>query len=254
MLKQQMVNILSNFQTISLEEMDTVRLMQRTDTKYAFTTSELLRILPLLKDHYKVLKINDVLLSTYESTYFDDEELTSYQDHHNKKLYRSKIRFRKYIDSDIIFFEIKLKIKGRTVKHRIPVSEMRDEISPEQMGFIRNAGFKGEQLHMVLRNTYNRMTLVGINHPERLTIDVNLSYNRDGKIKIIPNIAIAELKQDKADRTSPFYQMMREARLRPSGVSKYCIGVIKLFGKKNVKYNRFKKNLIIIKKIKKHVA
>ena len=62
------------------------------------------------------------------------------------------------------------------------------------------------------------------------------------------------MKQAKASRISPFYQLIKEKQIRPNRISKYCIGVIKLFGKENVKYNRFKKKLIKLKKIENNVA
>lgn len=254
MLIKQLDNILRKFESIQLEEMDNVQLMQRTDTKFAFTMDELLHLLSSLEKDYKVLEINGIVLPHYESLYFDDADLQFYQDHHNKKLNRAKIRFRKYVESDVIFLEIKQKVKGKTIKHRIPAAHISDEINPEQMDFIQNAGYDGKQLQAVLKNSFNRMTLVGKDEEERLTIDINLQYSRNEHNKKLNGIVIAELKQKKVNRNSPFYQLMKDYQLRPSGLSKYCIGVIKLFGKKNVKYNRFKKNLLTIKKIKPNVA
>ena len=42
---QQLLNILNGFQPITLEEMDRVKLMNRTDTKFAFTYEQLEHIL-----------------------------------------------------------------------------------------------------------------------------------------------------------------------------------------------------------------
>ena len=108
--------LLKPFEAISLKEMDRVKLMNRMDTKFAFTTADLSRILPLLIAHYRVLTIEGTNTPHYESLYFDDEKFSFFKDHHNGKGDRFKVRIRKYVESNIFFLEIKHKIKGRTDK------------------------------------------------------------------------------------------------------------------------------------------
>ena len=52
---------------------------------------------------------------------------------------------------------------------------------------------------------------------------------------------MAELKQPGVDRTSPFMQRMRAARVRPAGMSKYCVGVSLLYSA--LQHNAFKPTL-----------
>ena len=83
---------------------------------------------------------------------------------------------------------------------------------------------------------------------ERLTIDFDFAFKRHPK-KInneYNNIIIAELKQEKLNRNSFFYKVMRENRLRKTGMSKYCFATSSIFP--SLKYNRFKSNFSILEK------
>jgi len=242
------------FDFITLGEMDQVQLMNRVDTKFAFSQDQLATILYLLKDYYRILSVEGVLLSEYESLYYDNNELTSYSDHHRKKPNRFKVRYRKYVSSNIVFLEIKHKKNGRTEKNRTSVPSIPNEMSDEQSSFLKKNGFKGENLKPSLLNSFGRITLVSNEKNERLTLDLNLTFEWGEKKKIIENVIIAELKQAEAMRSSPFYQLMKQNQIRPLNISKYCLGIVAIYGKRNVKYNRFKSKLLKIKKIQSYVA
>ena len=107
---QNISSILLKFEPISLEEMDSVKLMERTDTKYVFPISELAEILEGMITQYRLLEINNVRIQRYESLYYDTKDFLLYRKHLIGKPDRYKIRFRRYIDSDgLTFFEIKHK-------------------------------------------------------------------------------------------------------------------------------------------------
>ena len=109
--------ILSSFDSISLNEMDEVKLMNRTDTKFIFEYSLLQKVLNEIKDHYYVLNIDGVRLNAYRSLYFDTDDFKFYFDHHNGKKSRIKVRYREYMDSGLCFLEVKKKIiKARLLK------------------------------------------------------------------------------------------------------------------------------------------
>ena len=55
---------------------------------------------------------------------------------------------------------------------------------------------------------------------------------------------VAELKQEKFNRQSAFFSLMKSRMIRPYRLSKYCIGAIELYGTDCIKYNRFKEKLI----------
>ena len=54
---KELSSILAQFEPTSLEEMEMVKLMDRTDTKFTFNVSQLELVLNEVKDDYKVLEI-----------------------------------------------------------------------------------------------------------------------------------------------------------------------------------------------------
>lgn len=251
---QQLDNIINAFDPIHLDEMNGTALMNRVDTKFVITFGQLLKFLPELQEHYKILEIEGLRLPSYESEYYDSDTLDFYIDHHRKKVDRFKVRFRKYVESDLSFLEVKHKNKGRTDKQRIMVKDLPGKMNEEHTEFVKSTGVKQDKLNYILTNKFHRITLVGKKHVERLTFDLNLEFNGNNNTKMLSNLVIAELKQERLTRTSPFYSIMKRMLIRPYRISKYCIGVIELYGKENVKYNRFKKKLLKINKLQANVA
>jgi hypothetical protein len=86
---------------------------------------------------------------------------------------------------------------------------------------------------------------VNRNSPERVTLDLNLTFKDANQDRTIENMVIAEVKQDKA-ATSSFIKMMKKLRIREGSISKYCYGVITL--NQSIKHNNFKSKLVQIKK------
>lgn len=246
--------ITESFDPIGLVDMDKVQLMNRVDTKFVFSLNELEHFLPLLKDHYFILNVEGVLLSDYESLYFDDKNFSFYINHHKKKVDRFKVRYRKYVHSDLSFLEVKHKNKGRTDKSRVRVDDIPTNLSADDIQFVESTGINNSELIPTLLNNFSRITLVSKKMDERLTLDLNLTFKWKDKKEVIENIVIAELKQGKAMRNSPYYQLMKDRLIRPLRISKYTIGIVMLYGMKNIKYNRFKKKLLKIKKIQHNAA
>ena len=246
--------IAESFDPIGLKEMDTVQLMNRVDTKFVFTQEKLIELLPKLKENYFLLNVNGVLLSKYESLYYDDKEFSSYFDHHNRKVDRFKIRYRKYVNSNLSFLEVKHKNKGRTDKSRIRVEGIPESMNNLDFDFVKNTGVKSDELKPSLLNKFSRITLVSKKMNERLTLDLNLTFSWNSEEKLIENIVIAELKQGKAMRNSPFYVLMKKNQIRPLRISKYTIGVIFMRDKAAIKYNRFKKKLLKLLKLQTNAA
>ena len=112
--------ILDSFNPISLDEMSSIRLMNRIDSKYLANEEQLKQLLLMAQGEYMVQAINGVRQSEYSTQYLDDRYNTMYLNHHNGRLTRQKVRIRTYVDTGDYFFEIKLKNNhGRTKKKRI---------------------------------------------------------------------------------------------------------------------------------------
>lgn len=243
-----------HLQPISLEEMDRVKLMNRMDTKFAFRKEQLISLLPQLAAYYSILEINGNRTPSYTSLYFDTNNLRFFYDHHRGKTDRFKVRFRKYIDSDLSFLEIKHKYKGRTDKKRIRVADIPESLTNEQKIFLSEAIHDNLELEPHLWNAFHRLTLVNKYANERLTLDFDLVFKWQDKDVQFENLIIAELKQNKLDRNSAFFSVMKKMGIRPYRLSKYCIGAIELYGDSDLKYNRFKKKLLTLKKINNYAS
>lgn len=228
--------------------MDSVKLLNRVDTKFTFNSC---RLIPLLKDlsqFYNVLDICGLRQCRYKTLYFDTPDLRMFTLHHNGKLNRYKVRLRRYEDSDANYFEIKFKDnKKRTIKKRISRKEFKEEITGKAERFLaETCPFTAEMLKPAVLVYYKRITLVSKSFTERLTIDVNLLFEKDGQQKAFDQLCIVELKQDSSNR-SPALDLMRKFHIRDVSMSKYCFGIISLF--ENAKKNNFKPKLKEINKI-----
>ena len=240
---------LNKFETITLSEMDDVKLMSRTDTKFVFNFLRLPEFLEKLSPFYKVLLIDGNLIHDYKSLYFDTEDRKFYIEHHNRRVNRNKIRFREYVGSGLTFLEIKLKNnKGKTIKKRIKVDSISEEITEQQQKYIHKIiGYPIEVSAKQWIN-FSRVTFVHKTQKERLTMDVNLTFNNKKDEGDLKNIVIAEVKQERMSRSSDFMRIAKEMSILPMRLSKYCMSTLSL--NPELKKNRFKEKQLFINKLK----
>lgn len=81
---EELDQIIQAFQPISLTEMDSVKLMDRTDTKFVFHIRDLKKILDDIAGNYRALEVEGSRWSPYETLYFDTPNLELYLRHHNQ--------------------------------------------------------------------------------------------------------------------------------------------------------------------------
>jgi len=242
------MQITKSFSSISLDQMDKVKLMNRTDRKFWFNADILKYILKEVQNDYYILEISGETAMPYSTIYFDTPENSMFTAHHNGKLNRYKIRKRNYVISDIGFLEIKFKNnKGRTIKRRIPTNNFKSEFSEQEKRFIKQSTpFIADCLDLSLHNKFTRFTLVNKNFKERCTIDLDLEFNFKNKYLMLNDLAVVEIKADGRSKNSALSNAMRDSRLKASGFSKYCIG--KSIVDNDVKRNAFKAKLRYIEK------
>lgn len=236
---------LTLFKSHGLADLDKANLMDRVDSKFMLPISMLPKILGQIHQSYSVLEIAGNRVSTYQNEYLDTPDMRLYKDHHNGRLNRYKVRHRHYIDTDTHFIEVKFKNnKKRTIKTReklFPKDNSLDTVMPFIKSQTRD---KYDDLHVIQRGGYQRIALANEQQAERLTLDFNLWYlSTDGTKRVeLPGFFIAELKQQKISKHSPFYQLMSTNNISPTAFSKYCIGCSLLKGN-TLKANRFKPTL-----------
>ncbi|MBO4476450.1 MAG: polyphosphate polymerase domain-containing protein [Bacteroidales bacterium] len=239
--------------SITLGEMDSVKLLNRIDTKYLTDERTLAEILSdAAEAGYRALETEGSKVAGYDSIYFDTPGLRMYLDHHNRRLTRQKVRTREYMSSGAAFLEIKLKNNhGRTKKKRtgIPEEDFRD--------FRGNAGacsylsshsaFSAGELSPSLETLFRRITLVNPAMTERITLDSSVCFTnlRTGRQASLRDGVVIEVKQD-GRAGSGMKAILLDRRVKPLRVSKYCIGVA--LTDPSVKSGRFKTKIRLIEK------
>ena len=242
-------SIITGFSPISLNEMDDVKLMSRNDTKFAFKANKMTLLLQRLLPFYRVLAIDGKLIHDYKSLYYDTDDRKFYLDHHNGRVNRNKIRFREYVGSKLTFLEIKRKNnKGKTIKKRIKVDAISNNLSDKQQQYIDKIIGNPIQVSAKQWINFSRITFVHKTQKERLTMDMNLTFedaNNNGDMK---HIVIAEVKQERMSRSSDFMRIAKEMHILPIRISKYCLSTLSL--NPFLKRNRFKEKVLFINKLK----
>ncbi len=250
----QLENILQRFQPISIQEMDSVRLMNRTDTKFLVSRLELDELLHGLSDRYRVLEVEGVRLNRYRTLYFDTTDFLCYRQHHSGKRNRFKVRKREYVESHLSFLEYKEKTnKGRTIKSRVKLTDIEPELNQGESEFIDKRTNHHLDYEPKLWNGFHRITLVDMQAGERLTIDSDITFELNDRTASLPELVIIEVKRDENSTASEVLKFLKHRLVRPESMSKYCLGVALLYPE--MKSNNFKQKLLKIEKIKlAHVA
>jgi len=244
-----LTEIISDFSPITLRDMDGVKLMSRTDTKFAFQANKLPSLLKKVIPFYRVLVIDGKLIHDYKSLYYDTDNRKFYIDHHNQRVNRNKIRFREYVGSGLTFLEIKRKNnKGRTIKKRMKVDKINNQLSKKEQEYVEKIIGKTMNVDAKQWINFSRITLVHKTQKERLTMDVNLTFENANKKGDMKYIVIAEVKQERMSRASDFIRFAKEMNILPIRISKYCMSTLQL--NPSLKRNRFKEKVLFINKLK----
>ena len=229
--------------------MDKVRLMDRIDTKFIFSSELLPGILEEASANYKILEEKAGSVFTYSNLYFDTPEFDMYTVHHNRQLNRYKVRFREYVDSGVVFLEVKFKNnKRRTIKTRIRRPAFEEALIGKSSDFINQlVPYEAKDLIPRIRTKFNRLTLVHKTVKERITIDTGLRFTGKNKEYKLPFLAIAEVKHSRSSSRSDFIDLLLDQRIFPQGLSKYLLGVVLTYP--GIKYNCYKPKLLTLKQI-----
>ena len=245
-----MTELIDKFDPITLEQMSSVKLMNRTDTKFVTSTEQLRLLLMLAQQDYYVQEIDGMRNLEYDTTYFDTRQYDMYAEHQHGHANRQKIRFRTYCCSGLQFMEVKTKNNhGRTKKKRIEVGDMNLTDSEKRQFLSKNLRYDVDSLQPALNNHFSRITLVNKAKTERLTIDSRLRFRnlQSGNVMDMGPLVVIELKRDGLVY-SPVLDMLRQLRIKPHGFSKYCMGEA-LTCNRSLPVNRFKRKLIEVRKL-----
>ncbi len=243
--------MMTDMTPISLAGMQSVKLMNRIDTKFVAPTRLLPDILRLAQQDYYIQDIDGQRLAAYDTLYYDTPDLQMYLRHHDRQLRRQKIRIRTYIDSHTTFLEVKNKNnKGRTKKKRIVVqtNNLQDIDTEQREWFTGKSQYDISTLQPQLYTRFGRITLVNRAKTERLTIDTALRWEnvQTGQTATFGDAVIIELKRN-GYQPSEMLDILRSLRIKPMKISKYCIGTA--LTNPTIKSNRFRPKLRQLQKI-----
>lgn len=237
------------FRPISLDEMDSVKLMNRIDRKYVIRIEDLPEILASLSNDYRILTVEGARLNAYRTVYFDTEDFELYGQHVTKRKNRIKVRQREYVESNHKFLEVKRKTNGgRTVKTREEIetfTEMR--LSADRRWFYMQLDGSWKRLEAKLWNNFTRITLVSLKDQERVTIDLSVTVSTPAGSVRFDEIAVVEVKTGDSGQNSLFAKKMKAYHYRTQSFSKYAVGVATLVN--GVKKNAMKPIMLQLKKL-----
>ncbi len=239
--------ILDTFDSVGLKQIDSVKLMNRVDTKFVFAKTKLSGVLQELMKDYYVLEIKDKRVSGYKTMYYDSEDFICYYMHQHGRVNRYKFRTREYLETGKLFFEMKIKNNHKkTSKSRISRKDNKFNISQEHIDFVtKKMGKSIEDFKGVLWVDYHRISLVSKKFTERLTIDLDLTFSNEIDTKIFDNLVILELKQDKS-AASLVREVLQSKKIFQVSLSKYCLGIASLYP---VKTNNINEKIRLINKL-----
>lgn len=241
---------------VTLQELKSVSLMNRIDTKYVTTSAVLQKILEdACECGYRVCEIAGERLLRYSSVYYDTEDLKMFTVHRNGKKTRQKVRVRTYLIDEQTFLEVKKKNnKGRTKKKRIPVNQdsaLNLAAEKEAAEFLRNKSmWELSDITPEATTDFGRFTLTDSEMTERITIDIGVSFRnlRNGRNADVADLVILELKQDGKNH-STMKDILLKHRVFPFRISKYCLAVT--LTEPSVRPGRYMKKLRYIGKLTK---
>lgn len=241
--------LLQQLPPISLAEMSCVKLMNRTDTKFLTTVQGLHELLQMAQGDYYVQEINGNRLATYQTVYFDTPQYAMFYEHQHGHANRQKLRFRSYVNSGLLFMEVKMKNNhGRTKKKRIAVDDLNLQDTTKADFLSCYLRYADAPLIPTVRNNFERITLVNRAKTERLTIDIDVCFHgmQTGKDYDMGALVVIELKRDGLV-ASPVLAMLRELRIHPHGFSKYCFGLA--LTTPGLRLNRMKPKMTDVRKL-----
>jgi hypothetical protein len=231
-------NSLQGFSHSSLEESKSMSFLNRFDTKFVLKAENAFDFLENIKNHYSVLDINDSVIQSYRTVYFDTPDLLCFNLHHNKRANRFKFRTRQYMSNGKIFNEIKQKLNtGKTIKFRqrrdkvnettpnIPILQNITEFDNGFSFLAQKNGYDVGDMVPSLFVFFNRITLLNKHFPERMTLDFGLRYSYNNEDFILNNTSIVELKRERSPEKTVSQEFFRKIHKNPGGFSKYAIGV-----------------------------
>jgi hypothetical protein len=221
---------------ISLDDLvESAELLTRVDRKY-FVPADTFRLLAgELGPTFQVLEIDGQRTFDYESVYFDTADLLTYRAHLQRRRRRFKARTRTYVGSGLCMFEVKtVGCRGNTIKNRTNHSiNDRAVLTGDAQTFLARTLDRAygqpvpPDLRPVLINLYRRTTFASPPEGSRLTCVISLSCHTR-RASITDRNAHVLVESKSTDGSGQADRILRRLGVRPTSMSKYCVGIAAL--------------------------
>ncbi len=219
-------DLLSRFAPAPPALVERRQMQRRSESKFVMPASAAANLLPALERDYAVLAAGSSLVATYRTLYFDTADLDFFHAHRCGRRIRHKVRIRHYPDRSVSFLEVKThQSDEQTRKVRRPRAYGDSELSLDDIEFVRANEAGGRDLFPQAWTNFRRVTLLGIQLEERVTIDTDLRVTTARCAESLRNLAVVEVKQSRLDRASVAMEALRQAGWREGWASKYCVGI-----------------------------
>lgn len=217
------------YRRASTTQIDSRGLLRRAETKFLTKPERIAPLLDSLASHYAIIAVGSDGLARYTSRYFDTVDLRCFHDHRRGRRVRYKLRLRSYADRALAFLEVKARRNELyTEKTRVAVPFGTTELDATMVGFFERAcGLTAPKPSVDI--DYRRITLIGLDVDERVTVDLGISVNGDSS-GALGGVAIVEVKRPALAIASPIIAALRASSIRSSSCSKYLVAVAERTG------------------------
>jgi hypothetical protein len=219
---------LARFAPATRELIDSRELLHRIDTKFITTASVVAGVIPQLAGAYASMRVPTGSVARYRSLYFETPDLRCFHDHRRGRRIRHKVRVRHYPDRQLSYLEVKTKKNELvTIKQRSKLAFGVEDLGDGERAFLRDrVGDLAGELAPLVRVDFSRISLIGLDTEERVTIDLGIEISGLGGQRFrLGDVAIVEVKQSPFCVRTPVMRALHAASLRPRSLSKYIAAV-----------------------------
>ena len=201
---------------------------RRTVEKFIHSVESVAALLRALRLDYRVADAGHVRVATYRTLYFDTPTLELFHAHRRRVRVRHKVRVRSYPDRHVTRFEVKTRHAERLSTKQTrdhPHADLRLSDDDRRLAAVQT-GLTSVFLPQVFTD-FHRITLVGTDAPDRVTIDFDLVVGNDADRLAIERAAIVEIKRAPGPfrGCSPLSRALRDGGWRRASVSKYAAAI-----------------------------
>ena len=235
-----LTELLHQRETIGLDAIESVALMDRYDSKFVVPEKWLQHVVEDLNEH-QILTIEGHVRTRYNNLYFDTTDKQCLQDHIRGRASRFKIRIRHYDNTGVAFLEVKRRdVYGKTTKERMvrrQTNPWNASLTSHEESFLASLVPFAHLLKPVLQSSFERFTLAHLATAERITFDQNLRFvsperhaDDSAWISPLPHLSVVEWKQHQINHQGSLIQSFRRqaGRRGPLGrslrMSKFVLG------------------------------